>query len=43
MGLDERSVRRHLKTLEANALLTIKRRGLGKTNVYELNLTPRRL
>jgi len=41
MGLDERSVRRHLKSLEANELLTIKRRGLGKTNIYELNLTPR--
>src|SRR5438105_3103514 len=43
IGLDERSVRRHLKSLEANELLTIKRRGLGKTNVYELNLKPRRL
>src|SRR5580658_6778200 len=32
MGLDERSVRRHLKSLEASDLLTIKRRGLGKTN-----------
>lgn len=43
MGLDERSVRRHLKSLEANELLAIKRRGLGKTNIYELNLTPRPL
>ena len=41
MGLDERSVRRHLKALEANELLTINRRGLGKTNIYKLNLKPR--
>jgi hypothetical protein len=41
MGLDERSVRRHLKALEANELLTISRRGLGKTNIYKLNLKPR--
>ena len=41
MGLDERSVRRHLKALEANELLTISRRGLGKTNIYRLNLKPR--
>jgi len=39
LGLDERSVRRNLKSLEANGLLTIQRRGLGKTNIYELNLT----
>src|ERR1700741_4451781 len=38
LGLDERSVRRHLKALEANDLLVIKRRGQGKTNIYELNL-----
>ncbi|TYO68484.1 helix-turn-helix domain-containing protein [Bradyrhizobium hipponense] len=37
--LEERSVRRNLKALEANGLLTIQRRGLGKTNIYELNLT----
>ena len=43
MGLDERSVRRHLKSLEATDLLTIKRRGLGKTNIYELNLKPQSL
>lgn len=42
LGLDERSVRRHLKALEANGLLAIQRRGQGKTNVYELNLTPRK-
>lgn len=38
LGLDERSVRRHLKALEAIGLLTIKRRGQGKTNVYVLSL-----
>src|SRR5262245_20217906 len=43
VGLDERSVRRHLKSLEANGLLAIKRRGQGKTNIYELDLKPRRL
>jgi biotin operon repressor len=41
MGLDERSVRRHLKSLQAVGLLVIQRRGLGKTNVYELNLKPK--
>ena len=41
MGLDERSVRRHLKALEAVELLKISRRGLGKTNIYKLNLQPR--
>ena len=40
LGLNERSVRRHLKSLEANGLLNIKRRGLGKTNIYELDLKP---
>lgn len=40
MGLDERSVRRHLKSLETNDLLVIRQRGLGKTNVYELILKP---
>src|SRR5579863_5074852 len=43
MGLDERTVRRHLKALEAHDLLTISRRGLGKTNIYKLNLKPRAL
>lgn len=41
MGLDERNVRRHLKSLEAAGLLSIQRRGQGKTNIYELNLKPR--
>lgn len=43
LGLDERSVRRHLKSLEAIGLLAIQRRGQGKTNIYELNLKPRQL
>ena len=43
MGLDERSVRRHLKSLEAIGLLAIQRRGQGKTNMYELILKPRQL
>src|SRR5205809_7970012 len=30
LGLDERSVRRHLKALQAHGLLAIQRRGLGK-------------
>ncbi len=40
LGLSERSVRTHLKALEAAGLLSIKQRGQGKTNIYELNLTP---
>src|SRR5216684_8024566 len=31
LGLHERNVRRHLKSLEANGLLSIQRRGQGKT------------
>jgi DNA-binding transcriptional ArsR family regulator len=43
LGLSDRSVRTHLKALEAIGLLAIQRRGQGKTNIYELNLKPRRL
>lgn len=43
LGLTDRSVRTHLKALEAIGLLAIQQRGQGKTNVYELNLKPRRL
>src|SRR5450631_419291 len=43
LGLHERNVRRHLKSLEAIGLLSIQRRGQGKTNVYELDLKPRHL
>jgi biotin operon repressor len=42
LGLSDRSVRTHLKSLQAQGLLAIKRRGQGKTNIYELNLTPKR-
>lgn len=40
MGLHETNVRKHLKSLERNRLLTIQRRGQGKTNVYTLILKP---
>lgn len=43
LGLTDRSVRTHLKALEAIGLLAIQQRGQGKTNIYELNLAPRRL
>jgi biotin operon repressor len=43
LGLSDRSVRTHLRSLEAHGLLAIQRRGQGKTNIYELNLKPRRL
>ena len=34
MGVTDRSVRTYLKELEESAFLEIKRRGLGKTNLY---------
>lgn len=40
LGLSERSVRTHLKTLEAQGLLEIHQRGQGKTNIYALELKP---
>ena len=40
LGLDERSVRRHVKALQAEGLLAIRQRGQGKTNIYELHLKP---
>ena len=43
LGLHETNVRKHLKSLEAHGLLSIKRRGQGKTNIYELNLKPKKL
>ena len=43
MGLAERNVRKHLKSLETIGLLSIKRRGQGRTNIYELDLNPRKL
>ena len=42
MGVAERSVRSYLQELEKHAFLVIKRRGLGKSNLYELNLTARK-
>jgi hypothetical protein len=39
MGATDRSVRTYLKELETAELLEIKRRGLGKTNLYRLHLT----
>ena len=42
MGLHETNVRKHLKSLEADGLLTIQRRGQGKTNIYTLMLKPPR-
>ena len=38
MGLNERTVRRHVQALEDAGLLVIQQRGQGKTNIYELNL-----
>jgi DNA-binding transcriptional ArsR family regulator len=43
LGLSDRSVRTHLKSLETRGLLAIQRRGQGKTNIYELNLAPQKL
>ncbi len=40
LGLSDRSVRTHLRSLQAEGLLVIKRRGLGRTNIYELSLKP---
>jgi DNA-binding transcriptional ArsR family regulator len=36
LGLHERNVRRHLKSLEANDLLAIQRRGQGKTKYLRI-------
>lgn len=38
MGVSERSVRTYLKELEKSGFITIKQRGLGKVNIYELHL-----
>jgi biotin operon repressor len=43
LGLHETNVRKHLKSLQTNGLLNIVRRGQGKTNIYELNLKPRKV
>lgn len=39
MGVTDRSVRTYTQELESAGFLKIKRRGLNKTNVYELDLT----
>ena len=38
MGSGKRSVVRYMQELENEGFVTIKRRGLGKPNLYELNL-----
>ena len=40
MGVTERSVRTYLQELEAEKFIGIKQRGLGRPNLYELNLVP---
>jgi len=42
VGLSDRSVRHHLKELEAAGLVTIQRRGQGKPNIYWLNTLDRK-
>ena len=39
MGVSDRSVRTYLQELEKADFVAIKQRGLGKVNLYELNLT----
>ena len=41
MGVTDRSVRTYLQELQARDFITITQRGLGKPNLYELNLTQR--
>jgi biotin operon repressor len=42
MGVSDRSVRTYLQELEKADFVAIKQRGLGKPNLYELNLTAKR-
>lgn len=39
MGVTDRSVRTYLQELEQERFVAIKQRGLGKPNLYELNLS----
>ena len=39
MGVTDRSVRTYLQELEGSKFVVIKQRGLGKPNLYELNLS----
>src|ERR1700730_12402483 len=43
MGATDRSVRTYLEELEAAGILEINQRGLGKTNLYRLHLTIKKL
>lgn len=43
MGAGERSVRTYLKELEQAGFLEVKQRGLGKTNLYRLHLTVKKV
>ena len=38
MGVDERTIRRHIQALQSAGLLEIEQRGQGKTNIYVLNM-----
>ena len=38
MGVDERTIRRHIQALQTAGLLEIEQRGQGKTNIYVLNM-----
>jgi hypothetical protein len=39
MGISERQVRRFVNELKEAKYLSVERRGLGKTNIYNLYLT----
>ena len=43
IGAGVRSVNRFIKGLEAKGFLTIQRRGLGKTNIYTLRYTVKKI
>ena len=42
MGSGTRSVVRYIQELEKSGMLKIRRRGQGKSNIYELNLTTKK-
>jgi hypothetical protein len=42
MGVTRQSANTYIQELQRGAFISIKRRGQGKTNLYELNLTTRR-
>lgn len=43
LGLSDRSVRTHIRSLESHGLLKVQQRGQGRTNIYELFMKPGRL